>query len=81
MPRRQVLPRNHIPIIDNLVNLFPIADIALKAIGRVAFPLTPPYVVRFSRPTAGHAVVSAFKLIKPDTVLIAETPSAPPVRY
>ena len=32
-----------------------IAETALRAIGRTAFPEIPPYVVRFSVPTAGHA--------------------------
>lgn len=35
---------------------------ALKAIGLIAFPLTPPYVVNFLAPTEGQAVVS--KLIQ-----------------
>lgn len=60
-------------------NLFPIAVIARKAIGLVAFPDTPPYVVRFSVPTAGHGVPSGFKDINPETVLMAETPSALPI--
>lgn len=56
---------------------FAIADTDLRAIGRTALPLTPPYVVRFS--TSGHAVPFAFNVINPDTVLIAVTPLAPPV--
>lgn len=51
---------------------------ARNAMGRVALPLTPPYVVRLSMPTAGQGVVSALTLISPDTVLMADTPLAPP---
>jgi hypothetical protein len=54
-------------------------DMAFKAIGRVAFPETPPYVVLLSAPTFGQAMPSAFTDIKPCTVLIADTPSAVPV--
>ena len=64
--------------IKNSYSFIPIAETALKAIGRTALPLTPPYVVRFSFPTAGHAWPFEFRPIKPDTVLIAVTPSAPP---
>ena len=64
--------------IKNIYSFIPIAETALKAIGRTALPLTPPYVVRFSFPTAGHAWPFEFRPIKPDTVLIAVTPSAPP---
>lgn len=42
-------------------------------------PDTPPYVVRFPIPTAGQGVPSAFKPMRPETVLVAVTPSAPPV--
>ena len=58
--------------------MVPMAETALNAIGLTAFPLTPPYVVRFSNPTAGHACPLELSPIKPDTVLIAVTPSAPP---
>lgn len=44
----------------------------------VYLPDTPPYVVRFPAPTPGHGVPSAFSPIKPETVLVAVTPSAPP---
>lgn len=54
-------------------------EMALSACGRVALPDTPPYVVRFSTPTAGHGVPSARNDIKPCTVLMADTPSALPV--
>ena len=54
------------------------AETARKAIGLMALPDTPPYVVRFSLPTAGHAVPSPFKCIRPDTVFVAVQPSAPP---
>lgn len=46
--------------------------------GRVALPLTPPYVVRLSIPTAGHTVASGLTYINPETVFIAEPPDAPP---
>lgn len=55
-----------------------IAEIALRAIGLVALPLTPPYVVRLSAPIRGHGAPSALNPINPDTVFIAETPLAPP---
>lgn len=42
-------------------------------------PDTPPYVVFFPSPTAGQGVPSALSSISPDTVLVAVTPSAPPV--
>lgn len=42
-------------------------------------PDTPPYVVLLPLPTAGHGVPSAFSPISPETVLVAVTPSAPPV--
>lgn len=67
-----------IPRIGKPGILFPMAVIALNAMGLVAFPDTPPYVVRFSVPIAGHGVPSGFSDIKPDTVLMAETPSALP---
>lgn len=60
-------------------NWFAIEVMAFNACGRVAFPDTPPYVVRFSTPTAGHGTPFAFNDIKPLTVLMAETPSAFPV--
>lgn len=43
-------------------------------------PDTPPYVVLSPAPTAGQGVLSAFSPISPDTVLVAVTPSAPPVK-
>lgn len=43
-------------------------------------PDTPPYVVLSPAPTAGQDVPSAFSPISPDTVLVAVTPSAPPVK-
>lgn len=43
-------------------------------------PDTPPYVVLFPRPTAGQGVPSALSPIRPETVLVAVTPSAPPVK-
>lgn len=43
-------------------------------------PDTPPYVVLSPRPTAGQGVLSALSPISPDTVLVAVTPSAPPVK-
>ena len=64
--------------ITNVHFFIPIAETALKAIGRTALPLTPPYVVFFCIPTAGQAWPFEFRPIKPDTVLIAVTPSAPP---
>mmetsp|Transcript_11752 Transcript_11752/g.29696 ORF Transcript_11752/g.29696 Transcript_11752/m.29696 type:complete len:203 (+) Transcript_11752:932-1540(+) len=54
------------------------AEIALSAMGRVALPDMPPYVVRFSLPTAGHALLSPCTPISVDTVLMAVTPDAPP---
>lgn len=51
---------------------------ALKAIGLMAVPDTPPYVVRLPAPTAGQGVPSAFNPMRPETVLVAVTPSAPP---
>ena len=42
-------------------------------------PDTPPYVVRLAAPTLGQGEPSAFSPIKPETVLVAVTPSAPPV--
>lgn len=57
---------------------YPIAETALKAIGLTAFPLIPPQVVLFSTPMAGQASPFVLRPIKPDTVLIAVTPSAPP---
>ena len=43
-------------------------------------PDMPPYVVLSPPPTAGQGVLSAFSPISPDTVLVAVTPSAPPVK-
>lgn len=43
-------------------------------------PDMPPYVVLSAPPTAGQGVLSAFSPISPDTVLVAVTPSAPPVK-
>ena len=37
-----------------------IALTARRAIGRMPFPLKPPYVVFFSFPTAGHALESGW---------------------
>mmetsp|Transcript_27773 Transcript_27773/g.41074 ORF Transcript_27773/g.41074 Transcript_27773/m.41074 type:complete len:266 (+) Transcript_27773:711-1508(+) len=54
------------------------AETSRRAIGLMALPLTPPYVVRCSLPTLGQAVPSGVKCIKPDTVLVAVTPVAPP---
>ena len=48
--------------------------------GRMPLPLYPPYVVFFSEPTAGQALESGKTPIKPDTVFVAVTPSAPPRR-
>jgi hypothetical protein len=53
-------------------------DTALRAMGLMALPETPPYVVNFSFPTAGQASEFDFRPIKPDTVLVAVTPSASP---
>eukprot|EP01137_Pigoraptor_chileana_P009089 Opistho-2@56828 len=53
-------------------------DTALRAIGRMALPETPPYVVFFSAPTAGHADALDLTPISPDTVLVAVAPDAPP---
>lgn len=46
----------------------------------VYLPDIPPYVVRLSAPTFGQGVPSAFSPIRPETVLVAVTPSAPPKR-
>lgn len=46
---------------------------------RLHLPDTPPYVVRCPRPMEGQGVPSALSPISPDTVLVAVTPSAPPV--
>lgn len=54
------------------------ADTARRAIGRIAFPETPPYVVFFSRPMPGQGDPSAFKPISPETVFVTVTPSAFP---
>ncbi len=43
-----------------------------------AFPDTPPYVVFPSFPTAGQALPLELRPIRPETVLMAVTPSAPP---
>ena len=56
------------------------AETFLSATGRTALPETPPYVVLFSLPTAGQGLALAFNPIRPDTVLMAVTPSAPPTR-
>merc|ERR1719468_866138 len=50
---------------------------ALSAMGFTALPLTPPYVVFFSLPTLGQALPLALRPMRPDTVLMAVTPSAP----
>ncbi len=42
-------------------------------------PDTPPYVVRLPRPMPGQGEPSALSPISPETVLVAVTPSAPPV--
>ena len=55
-----------------------IAETALSATGRIAFPDTPPYVVRFSAPTPGQGVPSPFTFISPESVFVAVTPSALP---
>lgn len=39
----------------------------------------PPYVVCLAWPMPGQGVPSAFGPIRPDTVLVAVMPSAPPV--
>ena len=67
-----------LPRMGNPGNSLPIDEIALRATGLVAFPLTPPYVVVFSIPTAGHGIPFDFSLIKPDMVFMAATPQAPP---
>ena len=60
----------------------PIADTSRRATGRIALPDTPPYVVRRSTPTFGHATASVDRIpIRPDTVLVAVTPSAPPASH
>merc|ERR1719384_47086 len=51
---------------------------ALRAMGFTALPLTPPYVVFFSLPMLGQALPLALSPMRPDTVLMAVTPSAPP---
>lgn len=56
-------------------------ETALRAIGRMAFPDMPPYVVRPSSPTDGQAVPFERKFISVDTVFVAVTPSALPVSY
>ena len=55
------------------------ADTARSAIGRIALPETPPYVVRCCCPIDGHADASPRNPIKPETVFVAVTPSALPV--
>lgn len=67
-----------IPMIANPGSSLAIAETARNPTGLIALPDTPPYVLSFSRPTAGHGVASALNPISPDTVLIAATPSAPP---
>ena len=47
------------------------ADTFLRAMGRTAFPDSPPYVVSCSLPTAGQALEFAFNPIRLDTVLMA----------
>ena len=66
--------------IGNPGRALPMADTARRAIGLMALPDTPPYVVRFSFPTAGQALPSPFKPIRPETVFVAVTPSAFPGR-
>lgn len=56
----------------------PIADTARNAIGRMALPETPPYVVLCSLPMFGQATPLVFTPIRPETVLVAVTPVAPP---
>merc|ERR1719468_629246 len=51
---------------------------ALRAMDFTALPLTPPYVVFFSLPMLGQALPLALSPMRPDTVLMAVTPSAPP---
>ena len=53
-------------------------DTSRRAIGRMAFPDSPPYVVFSSLPTAGQALELPFSPMRPETVLMAVTPSAPP---
>jgi len=65
-------------MIENPGSALAIAETARNPTGLVALPDTPPYVLSLSFPTPGHGVASAFSPISPDTVLIAETPSAPP---
>jgi len=67
-----------IPMIANPGSSLAIVEMARNATGLIALPDTPPYVLSFSRPTAGHGVASALNPISPDTVLMAATPSAPP---
>ena len=45
----------------------------------IHLPDTPPYVVLFPVPMPGQGLPSAFRPISPDTVLVAVTPSAPPM--
>ena len=67
-----------IPMIANPGSSLAIAETARNPTGLIALPDTPPYVLSFSRPTAGHGVAFAVSPISPDTVLMAATPSAPP---
>lgn len=57
------------------------AETALKATGRTAFPETPPYVVRLSRPTPGQGSPFPLRPMRPERVLVAVTPSAFPKIY
>ncbi len=50
----------------------------LRATGLVALPETPPYVVLCATPTAGQASVEGLTCMRPDIVLMAVTPVAPP---
>ena len=64
--------------IGNPGRCLPMLETSLKAIGFMVLPDMPPYVVFFSLPTEGQAEPSVLIPIRPDTVLIAVTPSAPP---
>merc|ERR1719421_2675799 len=56
---------------------FAIFDTALSAMGRIASPDTPPYVVFFASPMLGHAEASGRRPMRPETVFVAVTPAAP----
>lgn len=66
------------PRIGKPGNIFAMLLTAFNPMGLVALPETPPYVVSFLTPTAGHGLPAAFRPIRPETVLMADTPSALP---